>query len=298
MSDVTTTLRTQEISERMQAKQAQAHAGAATQTPQAAFPGDQVDLSAEAQQLIAGNATQTDDATTRSQQSVLSSANAALSEVSMRLNRLMAVYGVNSSQTNVAGGKVIEAIRNEVQRVAATVEPPTIDAQVRQELNLIIRQIAVQMSLPDDPAEPPEVSVDIGSAEFAYAPADEPTGSLLVAPGTQGTDESGAPADLSQAGRGTYFTTGDAASASALDRFAARPAQTDAQTAARPDLNQDGARNEADNGAVLLVRDSPRQERQAEAGLAQFVADLAVPIATRGSEAVPNRPAPRRAESI
>ncbi|MGE4526781.1 MAG: hypothetical protein AB7D00_00310 [Rhodospirillaceae bacterium] len=298
MSDVTTTLRTQEVSERMQAKLAQAHAGAAAQTPQAVFPGDQVELSAEAQQMIAGNAAQTNDATTSLRQSVLSGANNALSEVSVRLNRLMAVYGVNNSQTNAAGGKVIEAIRNEVQRVAATVEPPTIDTQVRQELNLIIRQIAVQMSLPDNPAEAPEVSVDIGSAEFAYAPADEPTGGLLAAPGAQGTDESGAPADISQAGRGTYFTSAESAGASALDRFAARPSQTDPQTAARPDINQDGARNEADNGAVLVVHDSPRQERQAETGLAQFVADLAVPIAVRGSEAVPSRPAQRRAESI
>jgi len=262
------------------------------------FPGDQVQLSAEAQQLLAGDAAQTNDATASLHQSVLSGTSNALSEVSVRLNRLMAVYGVNNSQTNAAGGKVIDAIRTEVQRVAASVQPPTVDTQVRQELNLIIRQMAVQMELSDDPASPPEVSVDIGSAEFAYAPADEPTGSLLAAPGTQGTDESGTPADVSQTGRGTFFTGVSAAGTSALDRFAARPAQTDAQTAARPDLNQDGSRNEGDNGAVLLVHDSPRQERQAETGLAQFVADLAVPIAVRGSEAVPNRPAPRRAESI
>ena len=196
MSDVTTSLRAQEITERTQARVLQAHAGAAAKTPQAVFPGDNVVLSDAAQELMAGAALETGDSLSRFQQAVASSADDAISEVTTRLNRLMSVYGLNNTQTNISDHKVIEVLRNEVRRLAGTVEPPTINTQVRQELNFIVRQMEVKMAIKEDVESPDDVSVDFGSTSLEY-----------------GTDRVG-------------------------------------------------------GGAVMVVRGNPRQERQAETGIA------------------------------
>ncbi|MBN2752511.1 MAG: hypothetical protein JXQ84_07350 [Rhodospirillaceae bacterium] len=300
MSDVTTSLRAQEINERTQSKVLQAHAGAAVQAAQAIFPGDQVDLSPAAKEAIAGGASETTDSTAHFRDAVRSGANQALSEVTARLNRLMSVYGVTANQTNIAGNRVVDAIRNEVRRVIGTIDPPLVEMQVRQELNFIVHQMEVKVDLAEDLNTDPTVSVEIGSATMEYTP-EGPTGGLLVTPGTLGVDESGNTVDLSQAKHGLFFSaTGSSldtngSGISALDRYSGRLAAAtgngqSSTAAALPDINQDGARNEADrNGAVLIVQGGPTQNRQAETGLAQFIADLAVPIAVRASEAVPSR---------
>lgn len=301
MSDVTTSLRAQEITERTQARLMQAHAGVAAQTAQAVFPDDQVKLSSAAQERLAGESGAAGDPTARFRAAVTGSANDALSEVTSQLNRLMTVYGVTNSQTNLSGNKVVDVLRNEMRRLAGVVDPPSVDTQVRQELNLIVRQMEVKMELKEDLETPNPVSVEIGLATLEYGGADAAVGSLLEEPGSMGSDAAGNAVDLSTVNNGLFFTASGAGTtadggAAALDRFSGRLSPsglpTDAQgtkTSALPDLNQDGARNDSDRGAVMVVRGSPRQDRQAETGVAQFVADLAVPIAVRASEAMPSR---------
>ncbi len=301
MSDVTTSLRAQEVSERAQARLTQAYAGTAVQTSQAVFPDDKVQLSSEAQQRIAEESGSTNaDTAPGFQAAVRSSANDAMSEVTARLNRLMTVYGVTNSQTTISGSKVVDVLRNEIKRLVGTVEPPTIDTQVRQELNFIVRQMEVKMEMKKETESPDDVSVEIGLASLEYGNAANPVGALLSEPGNMGSDASGNTVDLSTVNNGLFFTQGgdDAfGGGSALDRFSGRltspTAQADAASekaaAALPDVNQDGARNQSDRGAVMVVRGSPKQDRIAETGIAQFVADLAVPISVRASEATPSR---------
>jgi hypothetical protein len=300
MSDVTTSLRAQEISERTQGRAAQAYAGVAVQAPQTVFPDDKVQLSSAAQQRIAEESgAAVADTTAGYQAAAGSAADDALSEMTTRLNRLMSVYGVTSSQTTLFGSKVVDVLRNEVKRLAGTVEPPTIETQVRQELNFIVRQMEVKMDLNQDHDSPNAVSVDLGLATLEYADASEPVGSLLAEPGSTGADAAGNPVNLSTVNSGLFFTeTGNesASGGSAFDRFSGRLSTAAMQTAEEenkaavlPDINQDGARNDSDRGAVMVVRGAPKQDRQAETGIAQFVADLAVPIPVRASEATPSR---------
>jgi hypothetical protein len=303
MSDVTTSLRAQEIAERTQARQMQVHAGVAAQTAQAVFPDDQVKLSSAAQERLAEDSGAAGDPAERFRAAVAGSADDALSKVTSQLNHLMTVYGVTGSQTNLSGNKVVDALRNEVRRLAGVVDPPAIDTQVRQELNLIVRQMEVKVALKDEleAPNPNPVSVEFGLATLEYSGADTTVGSLLEEPGSMGSDAAGNAVDLSTVNNGLFFTASGAGAAAdggaaALDRFSGRLSPsglaTDAQgtkTSSLPDLNQDGARNDSDRGAVVVVRGSPRQDRQAETGVAQFVADLAVPIAVRASEAMPSR---------
>lgn len=316
MSDISSTVRTQEIQDRVRAQYAHA-AALGVQAPQAVFPEDRVELSNSAKQLVPSEATS--DSTARFRQNVLAEGDDALKRMTTRLDRLMSVYGVNSTQTNISGQKVVETLRNELKRIVGTVKPPTIDTQVRQELNFIVKQMEIKKEIQDiatgaaedDAAANPdansgkpasdteEISVSVGSVSLEWGPAGQ-SGSLLADPGTLVTDVSGRTVDLSQASNGVFFAARDDASASAqptasaLDRNAGRlaqPAAQQPQRAALADLNQDGARNEADTSvSVVVARDSGNQARQASAGLAQFVADLAVPIAVRDATPTANRP--------
>lgn len=300
MSDVSSTLRTQEVKERIQAQYAQA-AALGVQSPKAIFPEDRIELSDAAKRIVPGEATS--DSQARFRQNVLSAGDDALSRMTTRLNQLMSVYGVNSSQTNLSGQKVVDTLRNELKRLVGTVEPPTIDTQVRQELNFIVRQMEIKKEI-EDALETPgsgTVSVEIGSASLEWGIAGQ-TGSLLAQSGTLVTDAEGRTVDLSRANNGVFFANPQSGGASpsaaptatALDINAGRlaqPATAQPQRAALPDLNQDGSRNEADTSvSVVVARDSGTQARQASTGLAGFVADLAVPIAVRAAEATPSRP--------
>lgn len=299
MSDISSTVRTQEAQERIRAQYAQA-AALGVQSPQAVFPEDRVELSSDAKRLVPSEATS--DSTARFRQSVLGAGDDALSQMTTRLNRLMSVYGVNSTQTNVSGQKVVETLRNELKRLVGTVEPPALDSQVRQELNFIVRQMEIKQEIEDTltgkSEASGEITVEIGSASLAWAPSGQ-SGSLLAEPGTLVSDSSGRTVDLSQASNGVFFAGSGSSSnaqptASALDRNAGRlaqPAGSQPQRSALPDLNQDGARNEADTSvSVVVARDTGSQNRQAMTGLAQFVADLAVPIAVRAATPTASRP--------
>jgi hypothetical protein len=318
MSDISSTVRTQEIQDRVRAQYAHASA-LGVQSPQAVFPEDRVELSSNAKQLVPSEATS--DSTARFRQNVLAEGDDALKRMTTRLDRLMSVYGVNSTQTNISGQKVVETLRNELKRIVGTVKPPTIDTQVRQELNFIVKQMEIKKETqdiangtddsnafgnsdanakPGSDAADAEVSVTLGSVSLEWGPAGQ-SGSLLAEPGTLVSDSSGRTVDLSQASNGVFYA--DARSqtsastdptASALDQNAGRlaqPAAQQPQRSALPDLNQDGARNEADTSvSVVVARDTGSQSRQAAAGLAQFVADLAVPIAVRDASPTASRP--------
>ncbi len=316
MSDISSTVRTQEIQERVRAQYAHA-AALSVQSPHAVFPEDRVELSNSAKQLVPSEATS--DSTARFRQNVLAEGDDALKRMTTRLDRLMSVYGVNSTQTNISGQKVVETLRNELKRIVGTVKPPTIDTQVRQELNFIVKQMEIKKETqeivngtadsdtsgyPDANSGKPgadtdEISITIGSAALEWGPAGQ-SGSLLADPGTLVTNAAGRTVDLSQASNGVFFAGASFSSASAeptasaLDRNAGRlaqPAAQQPQRAALADLNQDGARNEADTSvSVVVARDSGSQSRQAAAGLAQFIADLAVPIAVRDASTTASRP--------
>lgn len=288
MSDISSTLRTQEVSERVHAQYARAQ-GIAVQSPQAVFPEDRVELSSQARTVVAD----TSGSQSSFRQDVLGEGNDAISRMSVRLNRLMAVYGV-TDQTTVSGHRVADVLLNELKRLVGTVEPPTIDTQVKQELNFIVRQMEIRQDFfdgLDDQGTAASVSIELGDASLEWGPPGQ-SGALLAPPATPGTDAAGNTVDVSRVGGGVYHIAPPESSeggSSAFDRNAGRLA-ADATTArARPDLNQDGARNEADAAVgVVLIHDD--QSRQAATGIAQFVADLAVPIAVRGAEAMPSRP--------
>lgn len=292
MSDITSTLRTQEIAERVHAQYARTQ-GISVQTPQAVFPEDRVELSSDAQKLVAGETTSDTQASFR--QSVLAEGDDALSRMTVRLNRLMSVYGVNSSQTTISGHKVVDVLQNELKRLVGTVEPPTIDNQVKQELNFIVRQMEIKADFLDgldDDGTAASVSVEIGDASLEWGDPGQ-SGALLAAPGTLGVTEDGRSVDLSQVGNGVYHLdpTVSPDGSSSFDRNAGRLSSDAGAAGSRPDLNHDGARNEADGAVgVVIVNDAESQNRQAATGLAQFVADLAVPIAVRAAEATPSRP--------
>lgn len=282
MSDISSTLRTQEAQERIHGQYARTQ-GLAVQTVQAVFPEDRVELSPSAQRVVSG-------ASADFRRDVLSQGNDTLARMEVRLNRLMSVYGVTSEQTTVSGHRIVDVLKNELRRLVGTVEPPTLDTQVKQELNFIARQMEIRQDFfdgLDDQGTAASVSVTIGDASLEWGPPGQ-SGALLAPPGTFATDESGATVDVSQAGSGVFRLSADPASGlSAFDRNAGR-LSPQGTAPARPDLNQDGARNEADAAVgVVLLRDDAN--RQAAAGIAQFVADLAVPIAVRGGEATPSR---------
>lgn len=287
MSDISSTLRTQEVSERIHAQYAR-NQGVAVQAPQAVFPEDRVELSSTAQRVVEGGATG-DRASFR--QDVLAEGDGALSRMTARLNRLMSVYGVTSAQETIGGHRVVDVLQNELKRLVGTVEPPAIDNQVKQELNFIVRQMEIRQDFfdgLDDSGTAASMMIDIGDASLEWGPAGQ-SGALLAPPATPGTDAAGNAVDLSQVGDGVYHVSASSGGASAFDRNAGRLAADAAPARARPDLNQDGARNEADAAVgVVIVHDD--QSRQAATGIAQFVADLAVPIAVRGAEATPSRP--------
>ena len=303
MSDISSTARTQETQERLRAQYAQASA-LGVQAPQAVFPEDRVELSNDAKRLVPSE--KTSDSTARFRQNVLGDGDDALSRMTTRLNRLMSVYGVNSTQTTLSGQKVVETLRNELKRLVGTVEPPTVDTQVRQELNFIVKQMEIKQEIEDaatgedDPSKSGGISVEIGSAALEWGPPGQ-SGSLLAEPGTLVSDSSGRTVDLSQARDGVFYADAQSRpspsvepTASALDRNAGRLAQPASQQPQRApvlDLNQDGARNEADTSvSVVVAREAGSQSRQAAAGLAQFVADLAVPISVRDATPTASRP--------
>lgn len=300
MSDITSTLRTQEVAERVNAQYARTQ-GIAVQAPQAVFPDDRVELSSNAQRVVEGAA---DVNRANFRQEVMAEGSDALNRLTARLNRLLSVYGVTSEQTTVSGHRVVDVLRNELQRLVGTVEPPTIDNQVKQELNFIARQMEIRQDFfdglddsgtaasdmnasADTGSGGSSLSISFGETSLEWGAAGQ-SGALLAPPATPGTDESGNTVDISQVGGGVYHLSPSAATASAFDRNAGRFSdQNPAQT--RPDLNQDGARNEADAAAALVVVHDDAS-RQAATGVAMFVADLAVPIAVRGAEATPSRP--------
>lgn len=303
MSDITSTARTQEIQERVHAQYAQASA-LGVQAPQAVFPEDRVELSTDAKRLVPSE--KTSDSMARFRQNVLGEGDDALSRMTTRLNRLMSVYGVTNAQTNLSGQKVVDTLRNELKRLVGTVEPPTVDTQVRQELNFIVKQMEIKQEIEDAVTGEDEgnasggISVEIGSASLEWGPPGQ-SGSLLAEPGTLVADSMGRLVDLSQARNGVYFGSADSQyspsaepTGSALDRNAGRLAQPAAQQPQRaqlPDLNQDGSRNEADTSvSVVVARETGAQSRQAATGLAQFVADLAVPISVRDASPTASRP--------
>lgn len=304
MSDISSTVRTQETQERVRAQYAHA-AALGVQSPQAVFPEDRVELSSDAKRLVPSEATSNSTASFR--QSVLGEGDDALSRMTTRLNRLMSVYGVTSAQTTVSGQKVVDTLRNELKRLVGTVEPPAVDTQVRQELNFIVKQMEIKkeiedaLSGEDDAAQAAAgITVEIGSASLEWGPAGQ-SGSLLAEPGTLVSDSSGRTVDLSQASNGVFYadarsqpSPSAAPTASSLDRNAGRltqPAAQQPQRAAVADLNQDGARNEADTSvSVVVARDGGSQSRQAATGLAQLVADIAVPIAVRDASPTASRP--------
>lgn len=297
MSDITSTLRTQEVAERVHAQYARTQ-GLAVQTPQAVFPEDRVELSSNAQRVVMG-----DSAQAGFRQDVLAEGDESLNRMTARLNRLMSVYGVTSDQTTVSGHRIIDVLQNELRRLVGTVEPPTLDTQVKQELNFIARQMEIREDFfdglddsgtaaseapsPGDAGGGSSLTISFGETSLEWGPAGQ-SGALLAPPATPGTDESGNTVDISRVGGGVYHLSPSAVTASALDRNAGRFLDQ-GSAGARPDLNQDGARNEADaSAALVIVHDDA--SRQAATGVAMFVADLAVPIAVRGAEATPSRP--------
>jgi len=326
MSDVMTSQRALEISERTRESLKQGHNVVPVQTPQAVFPDDRVELSAAAKSIAAGEATSASPERRDPdlQHQIVQAADKSLDEMNSQLDRLMGIYGVNSAQKNQGGQKITEALRNEVRRLAGTVSPPALDVQIKQELNLIVRKMEITVSVTGQDDVENNVTVDFGSVDLQYNYKDE-LGELLVPQGTQGTDSSGVMSDLGQAQNGLFFleslsgtggtpfsgtgespvranenTPNNDAGVSALDRFSGRladptaapnPTQADQAPAAasRPDINQDGNRNANDSNALVIVRSTPSQQQQLSQGLSVFVADIAVPIAIRGSEATPSR---------
>ncbi len=253
-------------------------------------------------------------------QQVLEGASKAVGEMNTQLDRLMNVYGVSSAQTTRAGRKVTEALRNEVLRLAGTVMPPALDVQVQQELNLVAREIEIKLEITGQDEVDNNIKVDIRKVELEYDFKDE-MNNLLVPEGTMGTDTDGVLTDIGRQQSGLFFLNADqsplggdprsglgapqntentaSGSLNAFDRFTApqstatTPSASDtapAAQAARPDFNQDGNRDAADSGALVVVRQTPAQEQQASYGASILVADISVPIQVRGSEATPSRP--------
>lgn len=304
MSDVVTTQRAVDLAERTQAKLLQARHESGVISAQAIFPNDRVDLSPSAQKVVSGDETQSANlaagSTPAFRDAVVSGAASGIAAITQQLDHLMTLYGVGSDLTNIAGQKVSQALRAEVKSIAGTVEPPAIDMQVRQALNLVVKELTV--TLPDPGEDANGVTVDYAKVDFQYSFKDA-AGSLLTPAGATGTDENGNAVDLSQAGQGVFFAPFGSSSqsasdsqVSAFDRFTSRSSDTpradpqaDAAAATRPDVNQDGARNDADRGALVVVQGNSPRTRQAETGVAQFIADVAVPIALRSSEATPSR---------